>query len=272
MQHVADQSTPAPVRRNRLWKTLTAVATILLAMGVAGFLFWASNPSLAESGPLAEAQSSSAVQYSEQNGYFSLTRDDALQGFVFYPGGHVAAEAYLAKLEKVVEVAPVNIYVPKMPLSLAIFGVNKADAIIKANPGIKNWYVGGHSLGGAMACRYALDHQEDLQGLVLVSSYCDRSIANSKLAVITVVGDQDKLVTLDKLKPFLANIPKQSQLAVIEGANHGQMGNYGAQPGDGKATVTDGQVAQKFQDIIGAYFGGPGATCASCGTIIPAGE
>ena len=42
----------------------------------------------------------------------------------------------------------------KMPLNLAVFDINAADGIQTKFSYIDNWYIGGHSLGGAMAASY----------------------------------------------------------------------------------------------------------------------
>jgi hypothetical protein len=36
-----------------------------------------------------------------------------------------------------------------MPLNLAVFSPNKADEVITDFPEIEEWYIAGHSLGGA---------------------------------------------------------------------------------------------------------------------------
>lgn len=36
---------------------------------------------------------------------------------------------------------------------------------------MNSWYVGGHSLGGAMAASYAAKHTDELDGLVLLAAY-----------------------------------------------------------------------------------------------------
>lgn len=42
-----------------------------------------------------------------------------------------------------------------MPRNLAVLDVNAADGITEQYPDIDVWYLGGHSLGGAMAANYA---------------------------------------------------------------------------------------------------------------------
>ena len=39
----------------------------------------------------------------------------------------------------------------KMPCNLAVLDMNAADGIPECFPEVTDWYIGGHSLGGAMA-------------------------------------------------------------------------------------------------------------------------
>jgi len=44
-----------------------------------------------------------------------------------------------------------------MPLSLAVLAPDAADAVLAAHPAVRNWSVGGHSLGGATVAQRAAD-------------------------------------------------------------------------------------------------------------------
>ena len=54
----------------------------------------------------------------------------------------------------------------KMPFNLAVFDINAADYAYSNFPNIKKWYIGGHSLGGAMASAYAKNNESKLNGLI----------------------------------------------------------------------------------------------------------
>ncbi|MRS04599.1 alpha/beta hydrolase, partial [bacterium] len=68
------------------------------------------------------------------------------EGFIFYPGGRVDIRAY-APMAKTLAEKGILVVVIRMPLNLAVFGINKADAVIQAFPEIGQWMIGGHSLG-----------------------------------------------------------------------------------------------------------------------------
>ena len=63
-----------------------------------------------------------------------------------------------------------------------LYAANKADDIINAYE-YENWYIGGHSLGGAMAASYAADHLDMLRGVVLLSAYPTDSLKEGELSV-----------------------------------------------------------------------------------------
>ena len=75
---------------------------------------------------------------------------------IFYPGAKVEYTAYLPLCVKLAEQG-VDCFLVEMPIHLAIFGMNKAGKIMDAYE-YENWYLSGHSLGGAMAAAYAAEH------------------------------------------------------------------------------------------------------------------
>lgn len=56
-----------------------------------------------------------------------------------------------------------RVYIANMPINLAIFGQNKADSFVEEHPD-EAFVIGGHSLGGSFASRYAAEHTEKLKG------------------------------------------------------------------------------------------------------------
>ncbi len=154
----------------------------------------------------------------------TIPSDTAL---IFYPGAKVEHTAYLPILEKLRQ-SGVTCVLVKMPFNLAIFGVNAADAVFDKLPDVRNWYIGGHSLGGAMASDYASKHSEKVAGLILLGAY--------------IYGDYPAADALTIYGTFNANLEKDidytENIVVIEGGNHAQFGNYGKQKGDPDATIS----------------------------------
>ena len=147
---------------------------------------------------------------------------------IFYPGAKVENTAYLPILEKIKQSCGITCILVKMPFNMAVFDVNAADKVIEQFPQIKNWYIGGHSMGGAMASDYASKHQDKVKGLILMGAYLygDYPAENA----LTVYGTLNTSVA-EKIN-YTANV------VAIKGGNHAQFGNYGKQKGDPDAAIS----------------------------------
>ena len=122
-----------------------------------------------------------------------------------------------------------------MPFNLAVFDANAADEIIDQFPDIDNWYLAGHSLGGAMASNYASKRPDKVSGLILLGAYLYGSYPVDN--TLTVYGSFNTAVA-DKVN-YTENV------VIIAGGNHAQFGNYGKQRGDPDATIS----SEEQQDI-----------------------
>lgn len=160
-------------------------------------------------------------------------------GFIFYPGGKVSPDAYAPLCSKIAA-SGYKVIIAPMPLNLAIFSSEKAKDVIATNPDIKNWVIGGHSLGGVMAASYAYKHPDQIKGLVLYAAYPQNKNDMSKqdLKVLSVWGTEDGCADLKKVQDAKALVPKDSEFKAIEGGNHAQFGSYGPQKGDNSAKIT----------------------------------
>lgn len=159
---------------------------------------------------------------------------------IFYPGGKVEAIAYIPLLEQLRQNGVTCVLV-KMPFNLAVFRSGAADQVYEKLPGIQNWYIGGHSLGGAMASSYVSKHQDKVKGLILLGSYVYGGV--SPADALTIYGSNDDVV--DKTK-----IDYTENVHVINGGNHAQFGNYGLQKGDGAATISREQQQDESVGLI----------------------
>ena len=174
---------------------------------------------------------------------FEPAGEQPSRGLIIYPGGLVDCRAY-APLARAIAVQGYRTVIVSMPFHLAILGYTRADTIIKAYPEIKKWALGGHSLGGVMACRYAKNVSGKIDGVVLWASYpSDRfRIDATTLTVASIYGTEDGLATPDKIETSKLHLPKNTEFVGIDGGNHTQFGWYGdgeeVQRGDGKATIT----------------------------------
>jgi dienelactone hydrolase len=134
-----------------------------------------------------------------------------------------------------------------------VFDPGAAADVISAYPEIKNWAVGGHSLGGAMAANFAHKNPAQIDGLFFWAAYPASSdnLSGQDINVISIYGTLDGLATGDKINASRPLLPADTTWVAIEGGNHAQFGWYGEQPGDNPATISrEEQQAQ----VIEAMF------------------
>ena len=163
-------------------------------------------------------------------------------GVILYQGAKVEVSAYSVEAKSLAENG-YTVFIPQMPFNMAFFGINKADKIIEENPGISEWYMAGHSLGGSMAAKYTYNNQKNIAGLMLLASYSVDDLSGYQGRVISIVGTKDMGIDSAKLDESGKNLPYNSELFLIEGGNHAQFGDYGIQKGDFVADISlEGQL------------------------------
>lgn len=137
-----------------------------------------------------------------------------------------------------------------MPLNFAIFSPNKAQDIDQYK-NIKTWVIGGHSLGGVMASKFASEN-DNIDGVVLLASYPQgEELKNLEKEVLSIWGDKDGVLNFENLKESKENLPPDTQFIELKGGNHAQFGDYGMQKGDNKATISaQEQTNKSAQEII----------------------
>ena len=173
--------------------------------------------------------------YFDKSGNIVVAPGDAKAGFIFYPGGKVEYTSYLPLMIALANRGILSVIV-EMPYNLAVFDVNAADGITEDFPEIEDWYIGGHSLGGAMAAKYLKENNDKLDGIVLLASYSTDFLADTR--AFTLYGTEDKVMNYDKLRQYMVNLPVEAKETLINGGNHAYFGMYGEQRGDGDAWIT----------------------------------
>lgn len=212
---------------------LAAVAGVVLATFVA-FMAYVSVYYKAESYTMPESYQYIVVdRYDDYTVYGDLKNSD--YGIVFYPGGKVEAKAYEPLMY---EFASQNIccVLVQMPYNLAVFGINRADDVLELDDEI-NWYIAGHSLGGAMASTYAADNLEELNGLILLAAYPTDELPRD-FPVISMYGSEDRVLDIEKYSSEKELADNFTEI-IIDGGNHAGFGNYGHQSGDGQADISN---------------------------------
>lgn len=176
--------------------------------------------------------------------------EEPLAGLIFYPGGKVEHTAYAPLLRACAERGILCVLV-QMPCNLAVLNVNGADGIRERFPEISRWYIGGHSLGGAMAASYASGHVNELDGVVLLAAYSTEDLTQSGLAVCSIYGSEDGVMNKEKYDTSRANLPDDAVEYVIVGGCHAGFGCYGPQDGDGTPQISsEDQINQTVDEIV----------------------
>ena len=166
---------------------------------------------------------------------------------IFYPGAKVEYTAYLPILHSLAKDG-IDCFLLKMPANLALLGMKKADRVLDSYD-YQSWYIGGHSLGGVAASMYAASH--DLNGLILLAAYPTKEIDEPTLELY---GSNDGVLNLKKRDEGDQYLPDNASIAVIEGGNHAQFGDYGTQKGDGAASISKEEqweeTIQKIEEFV----------------------
>lgn len=231
-----------PVKRRRRWWLWVLIGLLVVVLvGSAGFVLWASNPAQPMAQALAAMQGSDTVIVVEGDWITFQPMGESLStGFIFYPGGLVDARAYAPQALAIAERGYPVIIVP-MPLNLAVFGANRANDVMAAFPEIERWVIGGHSLGGAMAANYTRSHPSAVEGLVFWAAFPannDSLADQADLVAYSIYGTLDGLATPEEVRGAAPMLPPSATFIPIEGGNHAQFGWYGDQSGDNPATIS----------------------------------
>ena len=218
------------------------IAALLIAFFIFAGTYYRADPSASEALVSDEAV---AVTKTDYGWYFDGPSDsDAL---VFYPGARVDEAAYAPLLHSLAANG-IDVCLVKMPFHLALFGMNKAGEALDGLS-YENCYIGGHSLGGAIAANYAAEHGDSLAGVILLAAYPTKQLDND-LLLISVSASEDGVISRDKLEDGRNYAPERYVEYVIEGGNHAQFGDYGEQSGDGTALISREEQQRQTVDVI----------------------
>lgn len=232
----------------KLKKALKVVTASIIVITLVFVIYLLTGQSKPMSEALAAMKSDDNVEVTNAESIvFSPKNIQAKAALIIYPGGKVAPEAYAPTARAFAEQGIKTIIV-KMPFNLAVFGINKADKIVVQYGDIEKWYISGHSLGGVMAARYAKNHHDTIDGLILWASYPEESsdLSQSTMPMMSIYGTNDGLTLPGKLSDTMHLLPDTVQWVSIQGANHSQFGWYGFQKGDGKADLSREEQQQEI--------------------------
>lgn len=238
-------------------KNVLIVVLVLLLAGFAGGFVYigdyyhASESALAVLRQLVSDEPDVTVLEQEGMAAFLPADMESIEnGIIFYPGGKVEPGAYAALLYHCAELGVASVLV-SMPGNLAVLDVNAADGIVEQYPQVQNWYLAGHSLGGAMASSYLAAHMEDYEGLILLAAYSTEPLQGKR--VLSVYGTEDGVLDLKKYEACKVNLPPDYTEVIIEGGCHAYFGTYGSQEGDGVPTIRVEEQIERTAHAIAEF-------------------
>jgi hypothetical protein len=243
-------------KRNRKWIIIAASVLLTLAVIVGAFAIYVGDYYRADIDAIeAYAPMNEVTIQTIKDGTMIFQPENPVAGLIFYPGGKVEYTAYQPLMAACAEQGIFCVLV-KMPCNLAVLDMNAADSIQEQYPDIENWYIGGHSLGGAMATSYLGKHLDQYQGLILLGSYSTSDLSGTDLKVLSIYGSEDKVLNREKYDKYKPNLPAEFTEIIIDGGCHAYFGMYGAQDGDGTPTVSNDAQIQTTADAIARLVGG----------------
>lgn len=229
--------------RKRL-KILAVLLAVILLCSV-GFGIY-----VADFYPAEPVAMEAAGQAEPGEGILVFYPDEPVAGLIFYPGGKVAYESY-APLMSALSQRGILCVLVQMPCNLAVLDADAAKGIAEQFPEIRHWYIGGHSLGGAMAASYAAEHPDDFDGIVLLAAYSTADLTQSGLQIVQIYGTEDGVMNRASYEKYASNLPEGSMEIILEGGNHAGFGAYGPQKKDGIPDISpESQWAQTADAIF----------------------
>lgn len=231
-----------PMSRRKKWLITGEIVFLILTILAGAFFWYVSDYYRAEAVALAVMGQDSGI--SQQNDLTILSpsypTDTAI---IFYPGAKVEAEAYLPLLDQIRQTG-VTCMLVHMPFRMAIFDADAAEEVTARFPEIQHWYIAGHSMGGAMASKFASDHPDLVDGLILMGAYIYGDYPEEN--TLTIYGSLNQSVE--------DHIDYTENIVEIQGGNHAQFGNYGPQKGDPPATISAEEQQRQTVEAIAAFL------------------
>ena len=232
-----------PARRG-----LRIFAAALLAL-IAGAALYCAVYYHADETALAALASDGSVSVTRTDYGWRFDGPGEDAALIFYPGAKVEETAYAPLLRRLAE-RGVDVCLVRMPLRLAVLGADRAETVM-AEENYARRYIGGHSLGGAVAANYASAHPGEFEGLVLLAAYPTHPLDGTGTE-ISLYGSEDGVLDRARLEAGRQFAPARSEELLIEGGNHAQFGSYGSQRGDGVASIPPEEQWAQAAEFIAA--------------------
>ncbi len=239
----------AYMKRKRFIKILIVVITMFMLLG----LLILVGTSFLSSHPKDDLDTLLTLAVEETSDAYIIYAEEPVANLVFYPGGLVEAESYLYLADLLAQEG-VNVWITKMPLNLAI--LNRFAFLDVYEDNDLPWFIAGHSLGGASATYVVDEHDDLLEGLILLAAYPPSSVdlSSKEKPVLSITASRDGVIDLEAFEDRKALLPSDTIYREIDGGNHAFFGYYGSQRGDNAASITVHEQHQETVSVIIAFI------------------
>lgn len=202
----------------KIWKILLGILiVIVLIVGWGAWkVFTPYQPD--ETAAAALAEIADTVKVNEQEHWLSFEpAKRSGSGVILYPGALVKPESYAPLARRLAEKGH-HVIIVKMPLNLALISPDLANEVLKAYPK-EVFVIGGHSLGGVMAARYAAAHPDQVKGVFFLASYPDNkgNLKDKNLPVISLLGSDDGVIQMKNVQSGRTYLPANTLYFTVEG-------------------------------------------------------
>lgn len=257
------------------------VLVLLLVGAVIGFKIYTSHyyaTDMEVSDQITNEYADKVEVFSNNDGTAFFPKNQEYRAIiVFYPGGKVEYTAYSSLMYKLSSRGYICL-LTRMPENIAILRVNKVEGLVPEDEVVKklanemDWYMAGHSLGGAAASKYLSDAfsgsaeaseeaaeplNDDLakfKGLILCGAYPANDLSQAPIRLLSIYGSNDGVMNRESYEEYRANWPADSTEEIIEGGNHSYFGTYGLQEGDGEATISNEEQLEITAELIDEWI------------------
>ena len=247
-------------KKNKILIGFLLTLLLLFTIGFAALKNFTYQPSVSAK-EAATTHSSYQVKETTEGVFFKPNKKAFPISIIFYQGALVNQKSYSIWASKLASEG-YSVYLIHHPLNLAVTNKNKAQSLIKEYT-IKDYVIGGHSLGGVMASRYAHDKQLDpttdtghLKGVFFLASYPDSKggLKSNDLFVLSITGSKDGVLNQKSYLESKSFMPGNSSYSSIEGGNHAGFGSYGNQKGDNQASISNTEQQNKIYSILSSWL------------------
>ena len=232
-------------------KKIIIIVVVIIAVLIAAMFIYLTRYYHAEESAKEALQSDTQVSVTEvAEGYlFDGPGEDT--AIVFYPGGKVEEESYAPLMHRLAGQGQ-DVFLLKLPFRLAVFDMDAAEDVISEYD-YDHWILAGHSLGGVAASAYTSEHADKVDGLILLASYPTEEIPEH-IRMLSIYGSEDRVLNMKSYEESRNLWAAQTEEVVIDGGNHAQYGNYGAQKGDGEALISADEQQEEVARLIADAF------------------